>query len=78
MVNYTFIHKDSAHSPRGSCDPISIQPWLQKKLLPLAQRYTLDQLIHSFIYIARADGLLKNHSLGADAVFDEVIEGLTP
>jgi DNA polymerase III delta subunit len=53
-------------------------PWLIKKLSPLAARYSSEQLRLALAAIARADGLLKNRSLGPEAILGELMESLTP
>ena len=57
---------------------LGMPPWLVKKLAPLAARYSAEQLRLALASIVRADGLLKNRSLGPEAILGELMESLAP
>ncbi len=81
--NYTSYHAinylmKSGMSPEQCARHIGSPPWLAAKIAPLAQKYSAAQLRHCFGAIARADSLLKNRSLGNEAILSELLENITP
>lgn len=68
----------SGKSPEQCAREVDSPPWLVKKIAPLAQRYSLPDLKCALGAIARADSLLKNRSLGPEAIMSELLEHLTP
>jgi len=56
----------------------NIAPWLFNKYLPLARRYSTQQLTEHIAALTRADFALKDRSLGPEAIFSSVITSLHP
>ncbi len=52
---------------------LNITPWVFNKQSSAAKSYSLDNLRHIIESILRADSKLKNRSLGAEAIFSELV-----
>lgn|GEM_PF-1310276 len=57
---------------------VPMQPWLFDKYVAASSRYSLPRLRNANAAIVRADSLLKNRSLGADAILETLCCELTP
>ncbi|MCO6432125.1 MAG: DNA polymerase III subunit delta [Deltaproteobacteria bacterium] len=57
---------------------LGVPPWLFQKQLSAIRRYKSPRLVHCLLATLSADAKLKNHSLGAEAIFSELAGRLTP
>jgi DNA polymerase III delta subunit len=67
---------DRGATPESIADTVKMPPWLLKKQITFARRYTMQALERALCALVRADALLKNRSLGHEIVLSELIDVL--
>jgi DNA polymerase III delta subunit len=69
---------DEGQNPQDVRQTLGITPWVFNKQLPIARRYSSDDLSRAFKTLVSVDSKLKNRSLSPDVLMSDVIHQLRP
>jgi len=69
---------DEGENPQEIRQKLNIAPWVFNKQLPVARRYSSEDLKRALKTLVRVDSKLKNRSLSPDVLMSDVIHELRP